>query len=77
MEEVVFAEGQFSPISSGSYYEVEVTDFVIAAVDEAYSDYSETNNAQGALFFKASYCKAGDFGANYLFTDEVGHLFYK
>lgn len=77
IEEVVFDKNQFSPVSNGLYLEVEITDFVREAVDEAYADYSSTNNAKGALFFKANYCRVSWPGKKYLFTDEVGHEFYK
>lgn len=77
IEEVVFDKNQFQPVSNGLYWEVEITNLVREAVDEAYADYSETNNAQGALFFKADYCKASWSGKKYLFTDKVGHEFYK
>lgn len=73
----MFDPNQFSPVSNGLYWEVEITDFVREAVDEAYVDYSESNNAQGALFFKASYCRASWAEKEYLFIDEVGHEFYK
>ena len=58
IEGVVFEKGQFSPISNGAYYRVEVDDITREAVQRAVTgeDYS-----QGALFFiqRSSASKSG------------------
>ena len=74
LTEVVFQRGQFSVVSNGSYYNVELSEFLRENVIEAYLNYSEENNAQGALYFGAGIQTGGN---QYLFTDEVGHVFYK
>lgn len=68
---------QFSPIADRRYYKVEVTDFVREAVDEAYIGEDTT---KGALFFCAKYSSAVRKWKRiyqYLFIDEVGHMFFK
>lgn len=72
IKDVVFAPGQFAVISNKSYYNVEITDFVKENVREAVNDYIPLQSAEGALFFTL-----GSFNREYLFTDEVGHNFYK
>lgn len=72
--EVIFQKGQFSVVSNGSWNKVEISEELKANVIEAYLLYSEKNNAQGALYFGAGQ-KTG--GSQYLFTDEVNHVFYK
>lgn len=80
VKEVVFQKiggyQQFSPISDGRYWTVEITDFVKDAVDEAYSDYAKSNKAQNALFFKSMTCDADWSSKNKLFSDGK-HNFYE
>lgn len=77
IQEVVHAKGQFSVVSNGSYYKVEISDFTKENVKEAYYDYIEGESAEGALFFKSGK-KTNTFNkAAWIFTDEVGHHFYK
>lgn len=75
IEEVVKASGQFSVVSNGSYYKVEITEFTIQNVREAYFNYyMYGENAQGALYFRSD---GKDFiGLKSLFVDAVGHEFY-
>lgn len=74
LAEVIFQKGQFAVVSNGSWNRVEISEELRENVIEAYLNYSEENNAQGALYFGAG-IKTG--GSQYLFTDEVGHVFYK
>lgn len=74
LAEVIFQRGQFAVVSNGSWNRVEITEELKKNVREAYLNYSENNNANGALYFGAGQ-KTG--GSHYLFTDEVGHVFYK
>lgn len=48
VEKVVFAHRQFSPVSNGSYYRVEVSDKTKRAVEKALK---EKDNTKGALYF--------------------------
>ena len=75
IEEVVKAPGQFSVVSNGSYNKVEITEFTIQNVREAYFNYyMYGENAQGALYFRSD---GRDFiGLKSLFVDAVGHEFY-
>ena len=72
IEDVIHEKGQFACVSDGNYYKVEISDFTISNVREAYLDYVYGESAQGALFFTR-----GTFDRTYLFTDEVEHNFYK
>lgn len=74
LAEVIFQRGQFSVVHNGTWHEVEISEELKRNVIEAYLNYSETNNAQGALYFGVGQ-KTG--GSKYLFTDEVNHVFYK
>lgn len=69
---VCMQSGQFTCVSSGAIYKVELSDFTKQNVQEAYLDYIDSNKAQGAIYF----CR-GMFPHKYLFTDEVGHNFFK
>lgn len=70
--DVVFSPGQFTCVSNGSYYHVELSDFLKNNVREAFLDYQEGVSASGALFFTR-----GTFNLEFLFEDEVLHRFYK
>ena len=48
VKEVVFAHRQFSPVSNGSYYRVDVSDKTKRAVEKALM---EKDNTKGALYF--------------------------
>lgn len=74
IEGVVFEKNQFSPIIDGRYWKVSVCDLTREAVELALrSDTPDYSN--GALFFtRGKKCGAK---ASYLFTDAVGHSFFK
>lgn len=73
IEEVVYEEGQFQVVSNGYIDMVDITDFTKMNVQDAFLDFNlEVDNAEDALFFTT-----GKFDRTYLFTDEVGHNFYK
>lgn len=69
--DVVFQNNQFAVISNGSYYTVEISDFTKENVKEAVIEYY-SKNIHDAIFFTT-----GAFDYEYLFTDEVGHNFYR
>ena len=76
IEEIVFQSKptkQFVCVWDGNYDKVEISDFTIQNVQEAYLDYKINESADGALFFTTKSFKCNE----YLFTDEVGHNFYK
>ena len=78
ISEVVFQKNQFSPVSDKRYWEVEVTDGTIQAVDEVLLDGVTTE----ALYFvnldKTSKKMRKWFKSlEYLFSDEANHSFYK
>ncbi|MCD8120180.1 MAG: cell wall hydrolase [Lachnospiraceae bacterium] len=72
--DVIFQDGQFSPVSNGRFYSVTVSASTKEAVDKALAgeDYSD-----GALYFVNYKCAKGWFNTlNYLF--QYGdHVFYK
>lgn len=75
IEEVIFQKEparQFSCVWDGNFDNVEISEFTVENVQEAYLDYEENKSAEGALFFTR-----GKFAYEFLFTDEVGHNFYK
>lgn len=74
IKDIVFQRDpeQFACVWDGNYSKVEISDFTVANVQEAYLDYIEGESAQGARFFTL-----GKFKRPYLFTDEVGHNFYE
>lgn len=72
IEEVVFQKNQFSCVWNKSYNKVEISDFTIKNVQQAVLDYEKYKSAEGALYFTINY-----FPYDFLFTDEVGHNFYK
>lgn len=70
---------QFSPLSDGRYYDVEISDDTKEAVQKVIND---GDTAQGALFFrnpKASNSSTDKWFASldYLFKDNINHYFYK
>ena len=80
IEEVVFQKHQFSPISDGRYYEVEVTKDTIKACEKAFI---EKDTTDGSTFF----CNPRDVKnlqtqkwfkkLIYVMKDNSGHCFYK
>ena len=72
VKDVCLQSGQFTCVSNGAIYKVELSDFTKQNVQEAYLDYMESNKAQGAIYFTKEM-----FSHTYLFTDEVGHNFFK
>ena len=72
---VVYQKNQFSPVLTGSINRVQVTDFVRECVDEAVADYEKSNKARNALYFSSG--RVTFSWATYIFTDSVGHKFFK
>ena len=75
IKEVVFQSKpakQFVCVFDGNYDKVEISEFTMNNVKEAYLEY-ENDYIDGALFFTLYSFKNN----TYLFTDEVGHNFYK
>lgn len=68
VQSVVDSPGQFT-----SYSRFEVTDELMETIIEAILDYEPGVSAQNAVFF----AKGRTEGREYLFTDEVGHIFEK
>ena len=77
MYEVVFSPGQFKVVSNGQYWEWQISDICITAVNDAYYNYEKSNKAMGALFFKSPASSADWSHLEYLFTDSIEHSFYK
>lgn len=73
--DVVFTQGQFEPVSNGSYWNLTPTSSVVDAVNRALAGEDYSN---GALYFVASYADHSWFDENLTFVGEYGnHLFYK
>ena len=79
MSEIVFQDGQFSPISDGRYYSVDITKDTIEAVDNILKDGVKhegiffCNMKDVKLLSKKNWFKNLEF----LFKDDSGHSFYK
>ncbi len=79
VSEVIFAPGQFSPVSNGRFYSVRVKDSTVEAVNRALGG---EDNSQGALFFmNRGASRAGavswfDSSLTYLFS-HGGHEYFK
>lgn len=77
---VVFQKHQFSPISDGRYYSVNIKESTKQAVIEAYEEGDTTG---GALYFANMSCVSNSntrrwFNSmTYLFKDSIGHSFFK
>lgn len=77
---VVFQKHQFSPISDGRFYSVEIKESTKQAVIEAYEEGDTTG---GALYFANMSCVTNAntrrwFNSmTYLFKDSIGHSFYR
>lgn len=74
LKDALLRPGATSTLIDGRYYEVSITDITREAVEIALLNDTE-DYTQNALFFSSgtTYCAYGD----YLFTDEVGHSFFK
>lgn len=73
--EILKQPKQYSTFSDGRYLKVKVTNTTILACEYAFQI---ENTAQGAYFFDS--CKGASWAAKnkkFLFTDAVGHSFYK
>lgn len=75
MKESLLYPGATSTIGNGSYYRVKVTELTKEAVELALLETTE-DYSQGALFFHSGSSTSSPYG-NYLFTDSVGHKFFK
>ena len=77
---VVFQKHQFSPISDGRFYSVEIKESTKQAVIEAYEEGDTTG---GALYFANMSCVTNANTRRWfnsmtcLFKDSIGHSFYK
>ena len=66
---------QFSSYTSGAYKKVEVTETTILACEYAFQ-FNDTTD--GALYFDSTNRKSwAEKNRVYIFTDSVGHSFYK
>lgn len=73
--EVLTEYPQFSSYSTGAYKDITPTDTTILACEYAFQIEDTTN---GALWFDSTNGNSwADRNRTYLFTDEVGHSFYK
>ena len=75
MKESLLYPGATSTIGNGSYYKVKVTELTKEAVELALLETTE-DYSKGALFFHSGSSTSSPYG-NYLFTDSVGHKFFK
>ena len=75
MKESLLLPGATSTIGNGSYYKVKVTDLTKEAVELAFRDSTE-DYTNGALFFHSGTDVSSPYGT-FLFTDSVGHKFFK
>lgn len=73
--EATAAPGASSTVSTGRYNRVRVTDLTRQAVQMAL-DPNQPDLTNGALFFLAFGAKSNPYGS-YLFTDAVGHSFFR
>lgn len=73
ISEVVFAPGQFSVVENGSFYTVEVSEFTMENVHDAYINWRNGERFYNVLFFHSG---TENPGINYITHDEVGHHFY-
>ena len=74
--DIVFSESQFAVVNSDSFYNIVISDYCKANVQEAVKDYQTGISAQGALYFNSISSDYWNY-AEYLFTDSVGHYFFK
>lgn len=65
---------QFSPLKDGRAYKVEVTEDTILACEYTFMIEDTTG---GAIYFESEDSNVHASYAEYLFTDKVGHKFYK
>ena len=76
IKDIVCAKSQFSVVNSDRFYNVVISDYCKANVQEAVKDYQTGVSAQGALYFNSISPDYWSY-AEYLFTDAVGHYFFK
>lgn len=74
VHDVIFQKNAFTPILDGRYNDVEITQVTIDACKAALLN-STKDLTYGCEFFSSNniFCKYG----TYVFTDEVGHSFFK
>ena len=75
IKEIILVPNQFAVTKLSNFYTVEITDFTRENVKAATRDFQYGISAQGALYFRTS---SGTFDwCEYIFTDEIGHDFYR
>ena len=72
--EEILVPSQFSPLADGRAYKVEITEDTILACEYAFMIDDTTD---GAIFFEAKGSNVHAAYAEYMFTDQIGHSFYK
>lgn len=74
LRDALLRKGASSTLLDGRYYEVDITDLTVKAVDLALLN-DTPDYTDNALFFSSgtTECKYGE----YMFTDAVGHSFFK
>ena len=70
----ILVQSQFSPLRDGRAYQVEITEDTILACEYAFMIEDTTS---GAIYFESEDSNVHASYAEYLFTDKVGHKFYK
>lgn len=70
--EVISQPNQYSYIGNANYNKAKVTNFTKENVKKAFINNTNGIDGNGALYFTR-----GSFNKTYLFTDSVGHNFYK
>lgn len=70
----ILIPSQFSPLLDGRAYKVEITEDTILACEYAFMIDDTTD---GALYFEAKGSNVHAAYAEYMFTDQIGHSFYK
>lgn len=70
---VVHSPGQFAVINNGAYKAVKITPELKETINHALLDYEPEKSADGALFF----ARGRTPGREFLFKDDVGHIFEK
>ena len=70
----VIIKSQFSPLKDGRYYKVDVTEETMLACEYAFEIEDTTG---GALYFDCAKDSWASRNKKKIFTDEIGHTFYK
>ena len=73
IEEVVKQPQQFAVIPTKAYMKVDITDELVANINEALLEYNNGERLDGALYF----AKGFNNGKHFIMKDEVGHIFSK